>query len=55
MENVDGHKVLYNETLYGVIPLSNYKKACNSCTIYIVLFAVFFIISICTSNVFLGI
>ena len=45
-ENIDGNKMLYNENL-DVIPLNYYNKVCNSCTIYIVLFAVFFITSIC--------
>ena len=44
--------MLHNETL-NVIPLNVYKKVCNSCTIYIVLFAVFFITSICISIVFI--
>ena len=51
-ENIDGNKILHNETL-DVILLSDYKKVCNSCTIYIVLFAVFFITSICISSVFI--
>ena len=34
--------MLHNETL-DVISLNDYKKVCNSCTIYTVLFAVFFI------------
>ena len=57
IENIDGNKMLHNETL-DVIPLNDYKKVCNSCTIYIVLFAVFFITSICISSVvsiFIGI
>ena len=33
--------MLHNET-FDIIPLNDYKKVCNSCTIYIVLFAVFF-------------
>ena len=45
IENIDGNKMLHNEIL-DVIPLNDYKKVCNSCTIYIVLFAVFFITSI---------
>ena len=49
-ENIDGNEMLYNETLdvisLNTILLNVYKKVCNSCTIYIVLFAVFFIISI---------
>ena len=44
--------MLYNETL-DAIPLNDYKKVRNSCTIYIVLFAVFFITSICISSVFI--
>ena len=51
-ENIDGNKMLHNETL-DVIPLNDYKKVCNSCTMYIVLFAVFFITSICISSVFI--
>ena len=48
-ENIDDNKTLDNETL-NVIPLNDYEKVCNSCTIYIVLFAVFFITSICISS-----
>ena len=51
-ENIGGNKMLHNETL-DVIPLNDYKKACNSCTIYIVLFAVFFITNICIISVFI--
>ena len=51
-QNIDGNKMLHNETL-DVIPLNDYKKVCNSCTIYIVLFTVFFITSICISSVFI--
>ena len=50
IEKIDGNKVLYNETL-DVIPLNDYKKVRNSCTKYIVLFAAFFITSICSSSV----
>ena len=56
-ENIDGNEMLYNETLdlisLNTIPLNVYKKVCNSCTIYIVLLAVFFITSICISSVFI--
>ena len=52
IENIDGNKMLYNETL-DVIPLNDYKKVCNSCTIYIVLFTVFFKTSICISSAFI--
>ena len=48
---------LYNETLDVIslneIPLSVYKKLCNSCTICIELFAVFLITIICISSVFI--
>ena len=50
-KNIDGNEMLHNETL-NVIPLNVYKKACNSCTIYIVLFAVFFLTGICISTFF---
>ena len=33
-ESIDGSEILHNETL-DVIPLNDYKKVCNSCTIYI--------------------
>ena len=33
-ENIDGNDMLYNETL-NAIPLNIYKKACNSCMVYI--------------------
>ena len=44
-ENIDGNEMLYNETL-NAIPLNVYKKVCNFCMIYIVLFVVFLIIDI---------
>ena len=50
-------KILHNEILnvipLDVIPLNVYKKVCSSCTIYIALFAVFFITSICISSAFI--
>ena len=51
-KNIDGNEMLHNETL-NLTPLNVYKKVCNPCTIYIVLFAVFFIASICISIVFI--
>ena len=51
-ENIDGSKMFYNETL-DIVSLNDYKKVCNSCTIYIVLFAIFYITSICISGVFI--
>ena len=44
--------MLHNETL-DVIALYDYKKLCNSCTEYIVLFAVLFITSMWISSVFI--
>ena len=38
-ENIDGNEIFYNGTV------NDYKKVCSSCTIYIVLFAMFSIIS----------
>ena len=56
-ENIDENEMIYNETLdvisLNTIPLNVYKKLCNSCTIYIVLLAVFFIITICITSVLL--
>ena len=46
-ENIDEHETL------DAIPLNAYKKMCNYCMIYIVIFAVFFITSICISSVFI--
>ena len=55
-KNIDGNDMFYNRILdvisLNAIPL-NLKKVCNSCTIYIVLFVVFFIISVCISSVFI--
>ena len=44
--------MFHNETLV-VISLNDYKKVGNSCTIYIVLLAVFFKTSICVGSVFI--
>ena len=44
--------MLYNETL-DIISLNDHKNVRNSCTIYRVLFAVFFITSICINNHFI--
>ena len=44
--------MLHNETL-NVIPLNEHEKVRNSCTIYIILFAVFFITSISISSAFI--
>ena len=41
-----------NETI-DVIPLNVYKKVCNSCMVYIILFVVFLITSVCICCVFI--
>ena len=51
-ENIDGNEILNNETLKA-IPLNVYKRACNSCTAYIVLFVIFLIKSICICCIFI--
>ena len=55
-KNMDANKMLHNKFLYVIpldaISLDVYKEVCSSCTIYIVLFAVFFVTSICVSSVF---
>ena len=57
IENIDGNEMPQIETFdlisLNTIPLNVYKNVCNSCTIYIVLFAVFFTISICISSFFI--
>ena len=45
IENIDGNEMIYNETLNEI--------ACNFCTIYIVLFVIFLIISLTISSVFI--
>ena len=51
-ESIDGNEILYNETL-NVIPLNVYKKAYNSCMVYIVLFIIFLIANICICCIFI--
>ena len=48
-ENIDGNKMIYKKTV-NAIPWN--AKVCNSCTIFIVLFAIFLIISISMTLVF---
>ena len=50
--NIDENEMIYNETLTA-IPLNDYKKVCSSCTLYIVLFAVFLVTSTVISVVFI--
>ena len=54
-ENIDGNKMLYNETLNAILLITILlnTKACNSPTIYKVLFAIFFITSIRISSAFI--
>ena len=56
-ENIDGKKIIYNETFevisLNAVLLNVYKKLCGSCTLYILLFAVFFITTICICSVFI--
>ena len=49
-KNIDENEMVYNETL-DVISLNIYK--CNSFTLYIVLFVVFLVTSICISSIFI--
>ena len=48
--NIDATEMLYNETLNAI---SLKTKACNFCTIYIVLFAIFLIITINVGSAFI--
>ena len=44
--------MVYDSTL-NAIPLNDYGKICNSCTVYIILLVIFFIVSISISRVFI--
>ena len=44
---------LLNTIPLNAVPLNAYKKVSNCCTISIVLFAIFFITSICICSVFI--
>ena len=46
-ENIEGNEIIYNGTL------GDYGKICYSCTVYIVLLVIFFLISVSISNVFI--
>ena len=46
-ENINENEMIYNGTL------NDYKKMCSSCTLYIVSFAIFLIISTIISSVFI--
>ena len=45
-ENIGGNEIIYNKTV------NNDRKVCNSCTIFLVLFIMFFIISIVISSTY---
>ena len=45
-ENIDGNEMIYNVTL------NDYEKVCNSCTIYIVLFVIAFLMIISISSAY---
>ena len=55
-ENIDGNKMLYNETLdvisLNTVPLNVYKKECGSCTLCMY-YLLYFIKSICVSSFFI--
>ena len=42
--NINENEMIHNETLHET-PLNDYKKVCSSCTLYIVLFVIFLIIT----------
>ena len=46
-KNIDGNEMIYNDNL------NNYEKVYNSCTVYTVLLAIIFIVSISISSVFI--
>ena len=46
-ENINGNKMIYNESL------NDYEKLINSCTIYIILFVIGFLIIIGISSAFI--
>ena len=46
-ENIDGNELIHNAIL------NDSRRVCSSCTICIVLFVIFFIITICISSAFI--
>ena len=52
IENINEKELHSSEMIYNSI-LNDYEKICSSCTVYIVLFIIFFIISISISGVFI--
>ena len=51
-ENIDRNKMIYNVIL-NAIPFNDCEKKCNSCTVYIILLVIFFIVNIRISSVFI--
>ena len=51
-KNINENEILYNETL-DVIPFNVCENVCNSCMVYVVLFLVILITSICICSVFI--
>ena len=51
-ENIDGNKMIYNSTLNAIL-LNDYGRICHSCTVYILSLAIYFIVSISISSVFI--
>ena len=51
IKNIDENEMIYNET-FDQIPLIFYKKVCGFCTVYIVLFVIYLVISTVISAVF---
>ena len=52
-ENETIDVISLNAIPLNAIPLNVYKKVCNSCVVYIVLFVAFLITSICICSVFI--
>ena len=52
-ENETIDVISVNAIPLNAIPLNVYKKVCNSCVVYIVLFVAFLITSICICSVFI--
>ena len=50
-KNIDEEKLHLNKMIYNST-LNNYEKICSSCTVYIVLFIIFFMKSISISCAF---
>ena len=51
-KNIEENEMIYNGTLNAIL-LNDYKKVCGSCTLYIVLFAIFLVISTVITTFFI--